>query len=111
MTTAIKVRHGYIVCLVLHYGSLQPIFHDDDGQMFFDTKKAAAASIKEAIDDVSDAINEGHMDEDARMTKGDYMVVPATFCDGFITARYDGNKYGMMQTDDDWVQIGCTNRL
>lgn len=97
-----KSKSGFIVCQVLGEGSLQPVFRNDDGQMFFDSEAAALDEIEETITDINDAIESGDMDEDSAVTTDDYQIVPATLNGNTITAVADGVTYQMDREDDDW---------
>ena len=99
------MKKGYIVCRLLVHGSLQPVFSDDNGLMFFDTKKAARAEIKDCIDSIKDAIAAGNMDKESKETFGDYEILPATTDGEKIYCESQGIQYWMNKTDDDWQEV------
>jgi hypothetical protein len=105
------VQDGFIVLSVLvGGGSFQPNFTDDDGLMFFTTEQEAKDEILDAIDNVANAITEGSMSEDSRVTEDDYLIVPAKYnvVDNIITCLFDGDKYAMLRTEDDWTKVHQT---
>lgn len=108
-----KQFNGFIVLQVLLWGgSYQPVFSEDDGLCFFKFKWQAKQAVNECIRDVADAIKEGHMQKDSRMSLEDYEVVPATIInpyaepqDQVIVCFFDGNEYRMKRSDDDWTLV------
>lgn len=105
-------RNGFIVVQWLAQGAQQPVFRDDDGQMFFDKHKHATSEIADAVKSIKDAIKIGDMDKDSKMSRNDYIIIPATVINPWaeskhqkITCVFDGEYYKMFRSDDDWTKI------
>jgi hypothetical protein len=96
------MRKGFIVAQVLGHGSLQPVFSDDDGLMFFDTTEATQAEINDCLSGIKDAVSQGDMDPDSMLSEDDYEILPATLEGTTIRTSYDGIHYIMDRSEDDW---------
>lgn len=97
------MKNIFIVVLNLAMGSVQPIFRIDDDLMVFETEEAANAEIKDCIEETTEAFERGDMDEP--YSPDDYSVLPATLEGDRITCVYDGTKYTMLRSDEDWKEV------
>lgn len=105
-------RNGFIVLQVLGHGSYQPIFHGDDGMMFFEHEFRARMEIEDTIKSVDEAIANGDMDENSKMTTEDYEIVSATIINPEqdpkgqkIICFFDTDQYEMHRSEDDWHRV------
>lgn len=102
-TIEAESKEGFIVLQVLGWGGFQPVFHEDENLMFFDTEEEANAEIQTTIDDVAESVAKGDMSDN--YSTDDYRVVPATLTGTRIECTVDGDRYGMERTDDDYTLI------
>lgn len=105
----------YIVCQVLVYGSLQPVFSDDNGLMLFNSHSDALKEIRSHVEDVKQAIADGYIerdDDEEIEDESDYEILLATVsnpwekqCEQILFIEHDGDTYSMARGDDDWKRI------
>lgn len=97
-----EAKQIFIVCQVLGFGSLQPVFHDDDGLMLFDSKEEAETEIQDCLNEVREAVSKGDMSDEYE--RDDYDILPAKIDGDKIKCEHDGDIYTMVRTDDDWTK-------
>ncbi len=100
MTNSNEIKNGFIVMLVLGFGSLQPVFREDEELMFFDTKEAAQAEIDDCLQSVKEAVEKGDMSDEYE--QDDYCIYPATLIGTIICTTIDGIHHCMDITDEDF---------
>lgn len=72
-----RTQKGFIVLENMASG-FEPVFKDsEDALDFYIYKRDAEQEINECINDISEAIKEGNMDEGSRMTSDDFMTLEA----------------------------------
>lgn len=101
-----ETKQVFIVLLnLVHGGSHQPIFRDDDDNLeLYDTREAAQAAIDECVEETIEATQNGDMEE--AYSQDDYDVVEATYDGRFIQYTWHGDKYIMERKSEDSEVIG-----
>lgn len=98
-----NMKPVFIVAQVLGFGSLQPVFTEDDLLMVFNSETEAEQAIQECLDDVMEAVEKGDMLE--AYEREDYEILPATLMGSKITCIQDGDTYEMDRSEDDWKKV------